>query len=98
MNISSKQKQELKGLAHLIKPILIIGKDGLTDGVINSIKTGLDKKELIKIKFNSCKDEKLHIIENIKNLCKCNIISIIGNVAILYKQNLDIDKRKILFK
>ena len=37
MKISSKDKQKLKGLAHSIKPSVIIGKEGASKSTINSI-------------------------------------------------------------
>ena len=57
MKISSKNKQKLKGIAHSIKPSIIIGKEGLSKGTIDSINNMLEHKELIKIKFNSYRDE-----------------------------------------
>ncbi len=95
MTINSKTKQVLKGLAHSFKPIIIIGKDGLSEGTIDSIKKALEHRELIKIKFNSLKDEKKIISKKIEQVCNAFIISIIGNTLILFKQNSDLEKRKI---
>ena len=96
MIISSKNKQKLRGLAHSIKPSIIIGKEGVSKGTIDSINNMLEHKELIKIKFNSFRDEKHAIAKNIEDFCKAVIIGNIGNVLILFKQNPDIDKRKII--
>ena len=96
MKISSKNKQKLRGLAHSIKPSIIIGKEGFSKGAIDSVNNALEHKELIKIKFNSYQDEKHSIANNIENSCKAVIISKIGNILILFKQNSDIDKRKII--
>ena len=95
MIINSKTKQVLKGLAHSIKPIIIIGKDGLSEGTIDSIKIALEHRELIKIKFNSLKEQKKILSKNIEHICNACIISIIGNTLILFKQNSDLEKRKI---
>jgi Flp pilus assembly protein TadB len=32
MNLSTKQKQHLKGLAHPLKPVVMLGNNGLTEG------------------------------------------------------------------
>ena len=98
MKISSKKKQMLKGLAHSIKPSIIIGKEGLSKGTLNSITNALENKELIKIKFNVFKNEKHIMSKKIENICESNIIGMIGNILILFKQNDDIDKRNIIFK
>ena len=34
MNLSTKQKQHLKGLAHPLKPVVLLGSNGLTEGVL----------------------------------------------------------------
>ena len=96
MKISSKNKQKLKGLAHSIKPSVIIGKEGVSKSTINSINNILENKELIKVKFNSFKNEKDSIAKEIENFCNATIVGQIGNIIILFKQNPDIDKRKFI--
>ena len=94
MEINTKQKQFLKGIAHNAKPSIIIGKDGLTSGTLHSIVQALESKELIKIKFNAFKDKKIELAKNIEIETKSSIISKIGNVFIYFRQNPDVEKRK----
>ena len=49
MAISSKFKQQLKARAHKLKPIVLIGGNGLTEAVQNEIEHSLTAHELIKI-------------------------------------------------
>ena len=65
MELSSKAKKKLRAAAHSIKPSIIIGKEGASRRSIDSIDKILDIKELIKIKFNSHKDEKIKIIDTL---------------------------------
>ena len=88
------QRKYLRSLAHHLKPIVIIGKNKITDGVISSINDAFNSSELIKIKFIS--KNKVDALKKIiikKN--KCNVVGEIGNVLILYKMISDPDKRKI---
>ena len=98
MNISSKNKQKLKGFSHSIKPSIIIGKEGVSKATIKSINKIIKNKELIKIKFNSFKNEIDSMSKLIENSCKAIFIGNIGNILILYKQNPDINKRKYIFE
>ena len=51
MNLSTKQKQHLKGLAHPLKPVVLLGSNGLTEGVLAEIEQALEHHELIKVKI-----------------------------------------------
>ncbi len=48
MNLSNKQKQFLKAKAHELKPIILLGGNGLTEGVMAEIDLALEHHELIK--------------------------------------------------
>jgi len=66
MNLSNKQKQYLKGLAHSLKPVVQLGNNGLTEGVLAEIENALSFHELIKVKVSSDdKEEKQLIMEAI---------------------------------
>ena len=41
MNLTTKQKQYLKGLAHSLKPVVLLGQHGLTEGVLAEIDGAL---------------------------------------------------------
>lgn len=53
MNLSNKQKQHLKGLAHNLKPVVLMGANGLTEAVLAEIEIALNHHELIKVKVVS---------------------------------------------
>ncbi len=95
MTLTGKQKAKLKGQAHGIKPVIQIGKAGVEEPQINSIKRALHEHELIKIKFLDFKDHKKEISENIARETGADIVDIIGNILILYWENMDRGRRKI---
>ncbi len=51
--LTTRQKQYLKGLAHPLNPLVQIGKEELSPGVMEMIKTELMHHELIKVKIGS---------------------------------------------
>ncbi len=95
MTLTGKQKAKLKGQAHRLKPVIQVGRAGVEKTQINSIKRALHEHELIKIKFLDYKDHKQEISENIAKETGSEIIDIIGNVLILYWENMDRGRRKI---
>jgi len=94
--LTIKQKRKLKSLAHHLKPVVYIGRNGITDTVIEAADKALSAHELIKVKFIDFKDEKKSIIRNIAENTDSVFIGIIGNIAILFRQNSDVAKRRIV--
>lgn len=95
MNLTGKQKAYLKKLVHAIKPVVMIGANGVSEQVIKTIDLELDLKELIKIKFADFKEEKKELFPQIAEKTNAVAIDLIGNVGILYRQNADPEKQKI---
>ena len=93
MELTSKQRRYLRGKAHHLKPVIIIGKIEFNQSVINTVDNALKSHELIKIKFNHYKDIKKEIINKINNKIQSHPIGFIGNIAIIFRQNSDLDKR-----
>ncbi len=95
MEITSKQRKFLEKQAIPLSPLVIVGGNGLVDSVQEKIEQCLSHHELIKVKFNEFKDEKLELANKIANDADAVLVRVIGNVAILYKQNEDPEKRNI---
>ena len=88
MTLTNKQKQYLKGLAHALKPIVQLGANGLTEGVIAEIDQALSHHELIKVKIPSDdRDEKTLIMDAIIGETKSHKVQAIGHVLVIYKPN-----------
>ncbi len=86
IELNSKQRKILEKAAHNLQPVVIIGGAGLTDGVMNMVKTSLAAHELLKIKFNEYKEDKIDLTNEICSNCDATLVRIIGNVAIIYKE------------
>ena len=91
------QKKYLRGLAHSMNPVVIIGQKGYSDTVISAIDSALTTHELIKIKFIDFKDksQKNELLESIVKNSKCEDVGMIGHTAILYRENHEPENRKI---
>ncbi|CAH0526781.1 ribosome assembly RNA-binding protein YhbY [Vibrio hippocampi] len=88
MNLSTKQKQHLKGLAHSLKPVVLLGANGLTEAVLAEIEIALDHHELIKVKVASeDRDTKLLIIDAIVRETEAEKVQVIGKTLVLYRQS-----------
>lgn len=94
MELTSKQRKILEKAAHDLQPVVIVGGAGVTEGVISMVANSLKAHELLKIKFNEYKDEKVELTQEICSQCNATLVRIIGNVAILYKEAEKKEDRK----
>lgn len=79
-------KQELKAKAHHLKPIIIIGGEGLTPGVQSEIDRALTDHELIKIRVNAeDREERKSITAEIVEHHHAELIGSIGHIIIIYR-------------
>lgn len=93
MNLSTKQKQFLKGLAHNLKPVVLLGANGLTEAVLAEIDLALNSHELIKVKIASeDRDTKNLIADAIVRETKAAKVQVIGKTLVIYRQS---EERKI---
>ena len=96
-NLSSSERKYLRSQAHHLEPVVLIGKNGIKDGTIESINKVLQKRELIKIKFREFEDEKVALSKSIAESTNSEIIGIIGHTLMLFRRNSDSEKQKIHF-
>ncbi len=95
--LKGSQKKYLRGLAHSLKPLIIIGHEGVTPALIKFMIKTLDDHELVKVKFNKLKEEKDLLIDELVSKTDSELVGRIGNTAIFYKQSSVEEKRKIKF-
>ncbi len=93
MALTNKQKQFLKGLAHPLKPVVQLGGNGLTEGVVAEIESALNHHELIKVKIpTEDRDEKALIMDAIIGETKSQKVQSIGHILVIYRPS---DEKKI---
>lgn len=85
--LSNKQKQALKAQAHSLKPVIMIGDKGITEGLIAETDSSLEHHELLKVKI--AHNEKALRQELINELCQKTdaiLINMMGKIATIYRQ------------
>ena len=85
--LTGKQKQYLKSQAVQLPAYVQIGKEGLTDTVIDSVKDVLLARELVKVKINQNADEDIRdTADLLARDLDCESVQIIGRNCVLFKQ------------
>lgn len=93
--LTSTQRSHLKRLAHDLRPLVQIGKNGLTDQLRITLENELNAHELVKIKFMAFQEERAEITRELVEATGCAQVAMIGNTAILFRENPDPKKRKV---
>ena len=82
----NETKRTHKPHAHPLKPLVQIGRNGLTPAALANIDKALTDHTLIKVKFNDHKQHKKQLSTTIADKTKADIVDLIGNTLILHRQ------------
>ena len=87
MPLSSSQTRYLRGLAHPLKPVLLLGGKGVTAGVLKELEQALDDHELIKVRLSG-EDRAARSVEIAKLVesSHAETVQTIGRIAVLYRR------------
>ena len=94
MELTSKQRAQLRGLANGIDTILIIGRDGIGDNLIKQADDALEARELIKGKVleNSLLSAR-EAAEALAPVTRSEVVQVIGTKFVLYRPSHRKDKK-----
>jgi RNA-binding protein len=84
--MTGKDRRYLRGLAHQMSPIVIVGQRGLTDAVVRQVDTALNDHELIKVRLGAeCPLDRDDAAAALGERTGCELAGSIGRVLILYR-------------
>ena len=94
-SLTKKQIKHLRGLGHKLNPLVLIGKEGINDNLLQAVDTELYNHELIKVKIgtNSSVDKK-KAAEIIPESTRSELVQLIGKTLMLYRANPEKPKDK----
>lgn len=85
--LQPQQVRYLKSQAHHLKPLAVVGKNGVTKAFELQVSSLLDRHELLKIKFNDFKSERKGLFASLVSNVSASEIGMLGNTGILFRQN-----------
>lgn len=84
--LSKPDIRRFKAIGHHLKPVLIMGDAGLSDGFIEELEQRIADHELIKVRINAGDREDREILGNaMAEATSANIVQRIGNMILLYR-------------
>ncbi len=88
MALTSSQIRYLRGLAHPLKPVLLMGGKGVTAGVLNELEQALDDHELIKVRRSG--GDRVARAADLAKLVDsrhAEAVQTIAHIAVLFRRN-----------
>ena len=94
--LTPKQKRELKALASTLTTRYQIGKNDISDTVVDMLNKALVAHELIKIDvMKGCALPVMEVAIDISNRLNAELVTVMGRVIVLFRRNKEKPKIKI---
>lgn len=95
--LTGRQKKFLRGLGHHLEPSVIVGREGLSDTLIQSCAEGLQAHELIKIKLGqNCPVAKGEAAQQLADLTRAHLVQLLGKTVLLYRHNPELEPERTI--
>ena len=88
MDLTSKQRAQLRGLANTIDTIIQVGKDGIGENLIKQANDALEARELIKgrVLDNNIEYDARTAAEELARATRSEVVQVIGSKFVLYRE------------
>ncbi|WP_321324103.1 ribosome assembly RNA-binding protein YhbY [Thiomicrorhabdus sp.] len=88
--LTNNQKKYLRGIAHNINPMIIIGANGVTENLMKELESTLEHHEILKIKMASAdREDRKQIVDYILEQTGALLVQTIGKICVIYRQSED---------
>ena len=93
MSLSERQRKYLRGLAHPLDPVILVGNAGVTEGVVKEAARALHDHELIKVKIRgSDRAARDAAFDLLARSTGSSLVHRIGHVGVYYLRNATLPK------
>jgi len=87
VTLTPKQRAHLRSLAHHLKPVLMVGREGVTESTVSAIEQAFNNRELLKVKVQeaaplAAREAAVLLTERIAGV---EHVQTIGRTVVLYR-------------
>lgn len=87
MSLSANQRREYRAIAHNLKPVIIVGDKGLSEGLQQELDRALNDHELIKVKIATPdRDVRKEAVDELCRLTGAELVQSIGKIAVILRR------------
>ena len=94
MELTSKQRAQLRAMANSLDTILQIGKDGIGDNLVQQANEALEARELIKCRvLESAMLTAKEACQELAKRTRSEVVQVIGTKFVLYRESHNKEKK-----
>lgn len=86
LELTSKDKAQLRNAAQRLKPSVFVGKSGVSEGVVRELNIAFKDDELIKVAFKAERDDLKALVEQVENETKSVCVGGVGKKRSFYRK------------
>ena len=89
MELTSKQRAQLRGMAANLDTIVHVGKDGIGENLVKQVNDALEARELIKgrVLDNNIDYDARAAAEELAKATRSEVVQVIGSKFVLYRES-----------
>ncbi len=86
MELTGKQKRQLRALGHHLEVVVQVGQSGVTEGIISATNQALDDHELIKVKIADEREGRATAVAALIDATGAQVAQTLGKTVLLFKK------------
>ena len=83
--LTSIRKKQMRAIGHHLKPVVSIGDQGISAGVVDELNRALNDHELIKVKVRAERDTRKKLIESLCEKTGAHCVQTTGAIALIFR-------------
>ena len=96
--LTPNQTRHLRGLGHHLKPLAMLGREGITENLLKAVDEVLVAHELVKVKIQENFPDDRHAgATDVAAACAAALVQVLGRTFLLYRPNLDLPTERRVF-
>ena len=85
--MTGKFRAQLRSQAQTISPVVMVGHEGITEGVVSALDAALTDHELVKVRFQDFKEMVRDLSTELAGKTRSTLVSTTGFTAVFYRKN-----------
>jgi RNA-binding protein len=89
-------RRHLRSLGTSLRPVVVVGRNGMSEAVLAKLRAELDAHELVKVRLaGEDREERDSLSRELAAASSSQCVGRIGGVALLYREHPDPERRRI---